>query len=64
MEVAGHDVMAESIEVRRAISYVPEDSPLYDHMRVIEFLRFMANIKGLRGRGCGRPSTPRPSGLT
>ena len=50
VEVAGYDVMADSLEARRAISYVPEDSPLYDHMRVIEFLRFMGNIKGLRGR--------------
>src|SRR5271169_3060405 len=50
-EVAGYEVMADSIEVRRAISYVPEDSPLYEHMRVIEFLGFMGNIKGLRGRG-------------
>jgi ABC-2 type transport system ATP-binding protein len=49
MQVAGHDVVTESMGVRRAISYVPEDSPLYDHMRVVEFLRFMANIKGLRG---------------
>ena len=48
--VAGYDVIADSIEVRRAISYVPEDSPLYDHMRVVEFLRFMGKIKGLRGR--------------
>jgi ABC-2 type transport system ATP-binding protein len=28
---------------------VPEDAPLYDHMRVVEFLHFMARIKGLRG---------------
>ena len=49
VEVAGHDVVTDSIEVRRAISYVPEDAPLYDHMRVVEFLRFMASIKGLRG---------------
>jgi ABC-2 type transport system ATP-binding protein len=49
IEVAGHDVVAGSLEVRRAISYVPEDAPLYDHMRVGEFLRFMASIKGLRG---------------
>jgi ABC-2 type transport system ATP-binding protein len=47
--VAGHDVIAESLAVRRAISYVPEDAPLYDHMRVGEFLYFMAGIKGLRG---------------
>jgi ABC-2 type transport system ATP-binding protein len=49
IEVAGHDVVAESLAVRRAISYVPEDAPLYDHMRVGEFLLFMAGIKGLRG---------------
>lgn len=49
VKVAGHDVVTDSIDVRRAISYVPEDAPLYDHMRVGEFLRFMANIKGLRG---------------
>jgi ABC-2 type transport system ATP-binding protein len=48
VEVAGHDVVAESLAVRRAIGYVPEDAPLYDHMRVGEFLHFMAGIKGLR----------------
>jgi ABC-2 type transport system ATP-binding protein len=49
VQVAGHDVVAESLAVRQAISYVPEDAPLYDHMRVAEFLHFMARIKGLRG---------------
>lgn len=49
IEVAGCDVVADSLGVRRAISYVPEDAPLYDHMRVGEFLRFMAGIKGLHG---------------
>jgi ABC-2 type transport system ATP-binding protein len=49
IEVAGHDVVADSLAVRRVISYVPEDAPLYDHMRVGEFLHFMANLKGLRG---------------
>ena len=49
IEIAGHDVVADSLAVRRLISYVPEDAPLYDHMRVGEFLFFMAEIKGLRG---------------
>jgi ABC-2 type transport system ATP-binding protein len=49
IEVAGHDVVTDSLAVRRVISYVPEDAPLYDHMRVGEFLHFMANLKGLRG---------------
>lgn len=49
VEVAGHDVVTDSLAVRQAISYVPEDAPLYDHMRVAEFLHFMARIKGMRG---------------
>ncbi len=49
IEVAGHDVITDSLAVRRVISYVPEDAPLYDHMRVGEFLHFMASLKGLRG---------------
>ena len=47
--VAGHDVASDSRALRREIGYVPEDAPLYDHMRVAEFLRFMAGIKGLDG---------------
>jgi len=54
IEVAGHDVVADSLAVRRVISYVPEDAPLYDHMRVREFLHFMANLKGSRGTAAKR----------
>jgi len=54
VEVAGHDVVTDSFAVRGAISYVPEDAPLYDHMRVAEFLHFMASIKGLRGGAARR----------
>ena len=50
VEVAGYDVVTDSIRLRREISYVPEDAPLYDHMRVAEFLHFMASIRGLRGK--------------
>jgi ABC-2 type transport system ATP-binding protein len=50
IEIAGHDIVTDSLSVRRMISYVPEDAPLYDHMRVGEFLHFMANLRGLRGQ--------------
>jgi ABC-2 type transport system ATP-binding protein len=52
--VIGHDVTTDSRGLRREIGYVPEDAPLYDHMRVAEFLRFMARIKGLAGRSADR----------
>lgn len=47
--VAGLDAQEELIALRRMIGYVPEDAPLYDGMRVGEFLTFMARIKGLTG---------------
>jgi ABC-2 type transport system ATP-binding protein len=42
LRVAGHDVIRDSIAVRRRIGYVPEAAPLYRQMRVGEFLAFMA----------------------
>jgi ABC-2 type transport system ATP-binding protein len=49
-EVAGCDVTSDSSTLRHQVGYVPEDAPLYAHMRTIEFLRFMAQLKGLSGR--------------
>lgn len=48
--VAGHDIFKESIQVRRQVGYMPENVPLYTDMRVIEYLRFRAQIKGLGWR--------------
>lgn len=47
--VAGYDVVGDGIEARRRIGYVPERAPLYGHMRVAEFLRFMGRLRGLSG---------------
>ena len=52
--VAGRDATAESLALRHEVGYVPEDAPLYDHMRAAEFLRFMAQLKGLFGRSAVR----------
>jgi len=45
--VAGHDVAVDSIEARRCIGYMPEAVPLYPEMRVVEYLRFRAELKGV-----------------
>jgi ABC-2 type transport system ATP-binding protein len=50
IKVAGHDVVAESLEVRRHVGYMPENVPLYTEMRVDEFLRFRAQLKGVPRR--------------
>src|SRR5262249_48092771 len=47
VRLAGIDMAADSLAARRQVGYVPEDAPLYDGMRVAEFLHFMASIKGV-----------------
>ncbi len=48
IEVAGYDVATHPQEVRRRIGYLPESCPLYPEMRVDEYLRFRAELKGVR----------------
>jgi ABC-2 type transport system ATP-binding protein len=45
--IGGFDIYRHSIEARRITGYMPENVPLYDDMRVSEYLKFRANLKGL-----------------
>jgi ABC-2 type transport system ATP-binding protein len=45
--IAGHDIHEDSLEARAAIGYMPEAVPLYPEMRVIEYLLFRAELKGV-----------------
>jgi ABC-2 type transport system ATP-binding protein len=55
-QVAGHDVYADSVEVRRRIGYLPEDTPLYKDMTVLEYLEFICDVRDV-------PKTSRRSRL-
>ena len=49
--VAGFDVLRAPLEVRRRVGYLPENAPLPGELRVGEYLRLRADVKGLpRGR--------------
>ncbi len=50
VRVAGLDVFKEADEVRRRIGYMPENNPLHPEMRVREYLKFRARLKGLGWR--------------
>jgi ABC-2 type transport system ATP-binding protein len=63
-KVAGFDVFDDSLKVRQRIGYLPEDTPIYRDMTVVEFLRFVADVRGMSsdrresriaeiGRRCG-----------
>jgi ABC-2 type transport system ATP-binding protein len=45
--IAGRDVFYDSREVRRRIGFMPENNPLHNEMRVREYLKFRARLKGL-----------------
>ena len=45
--VAGLDVCADSLEVRRRIGYLPENAPVYRDMAVRDYLRFVCDVRGL-----------------
>jgi ABC-2 type transport system ATP-binding protein len=50
VRVAGYDVFTQADEVRRRIGYMPENNPLHPEMRVREYLKFRARLKGLTRR--------------
>lgn len=46
--VDGHSMLDEPVEAKRHIGYLPETPPLYTDMTPHEYLRFVAEAKGVR----------------
>ncbi len=46
-QIAGFDVVEESLEVRKRVGYLPETVPLYPDMTVFDYLKFMADLRHL-----------------
>jgi ABC-2 type transport system ATP-binding protein len=61
--VGGFDVFEQPLEVKRRIGYLPETPPLYPEMTVRGYLKFVASLKGLPGRGL-KAEVERVAGLT
>ncbi len=52
VSMAGWDVVTEPLRARRGVGYLPEQIALYRDMRVYDYLKYRARLKGLRGRQC------------
>jgi ABC-2 type transport system ATP-binding protein len=50
VRVAGYDVVEEPLEAKRRTGYLPEAPPVYPDMTVVEYLAFVARIKGVPRR--------------
>ncbi|MBK8096542.1 MAG: ABC transporter ATP-binding protein [Planctomycetes bacterium] len=48
--VAGFDVTRQSLQVRQQLGYLPENVPIYPDLRVCEYLRYRAALKGVPWR--------------
>ena len=48
--IGGYDIFLNALIAKQKIGYMPENVPLYDDMRVREYLLFRAELKGLRGQ--------------
>ena len=52
--LAGFDVAAQPLEVRRRLGYLPENNPLYLEMTVGEYLALVAEARAVPRAQCGR----------
>ncbi len=49
IEICGVPLTNDPIAAKSHIGYLPESAPLYDDMTVTDFLRFSAQMRGLKG---------------
>jgi ABC-2 type transport system ATP-binding protein len=47
--VGGYDILEKPVPAKKLIGYLPENAPAYSDMTVHGFLRFVAEMRGLRG---------------
>ncbi len=51
--IAGFDIFEKSLQARAHLGYMPENVPLYNDMRVTEYLDYRAALKGVAHRRIG-----------
>ena len=50
VKVAGHDIIDDSLNVRKKVGYLPETNPLYPEMYIREYLSFVAGLYGVKNK--------------
>lgn len=62
--VDGVDVVEDSVKARSRIGYMPESVPLYPELRVDEYLRFRAELKGIASSSARKKAVDRAMELS
>lgn len=50
VKIDGHDIFEEPDKAKKLIGYLPEQPPLYMNETPVEYLRFVGNAKGIKGK--------------
>ena len=48
--INGYDIVKDPEEAKKCIGYLPEIPPLYQEMTVKEYLKFVAELKKIKGK--------------
>ena len=54
ISVCGHDVVEQQLEAQSCIGYLPEGAPAYPDMTPLQFLNFIARVRGLKDEAAGK----------
>lgn len=54
VRIGGYDIFEEPDKAKRLIGYLPEQPPLYMNETPLEYLKFVGEAKGLKGKRAGR----------
>jgi ABC-2 type transport system ATP-binding protein len=46
--ICGHDIVEDPVGAKKCLGYLPESAPSYRAMTVVDYLRFIAEIRGYR----------------
>ncbi len=50
VSICGFDISKQTLKAQRLIGYLPEGAPCYGDMSVVDFLTFIGQIRGYRGK--------------
>lgn len=48
IEIGGYDVFKNPVEAKKMIGYLPDVPPLYDNLTILEYLKFVCDLKGVK----------------
>jgi len=49
-EIFGYNIKKDQIKIKKIMSYLPEETGLYEDMKVLDYLKFFGEMHGIKGK--------------